>query len=175
MRAEVPRLANSCLESRNTIGNQSGRKSQRLETLPVVRALLVICGWSKWPALFESPHWGSCLGQGWPSSRAPSVHHAEQFSKLVSISRSAHATCLPESGVKAAQLSTVKFPPLPGNCQAERACFLCSFQSFCAPPRRASWPPLSKVEFPDGNHNYKHMLLLSAAIGLASFSFKGEK
>lgn len=77
--------------------------------------------------------------------------------------------------MKPAQLSTVKFLPLPGNSQAKRACFFGSFQSFCAPPRRASCPPLSKVEFPDGNHNYKHMLLLSAAIGLASFSFKGKK
>lgn len=53
--------------------------------------------------------------------------------------------------------------------------FSAVFQSSRAPPRWASFPSLSKVEFPDGNHNYKHMLLLSAAIGLASFSFKGKK
>lgn len=49
------------------------------------------------------------------------------------------------------------------------------FQSFCAPPQRASFPSLREVEFPDGNHNYKHMLLLSATIGHASFSFKRQK
>lgn len=53
--------------------------------------------------------------------------------------------------------------------------FSAIFQSFCVPPWRASFPSLSKVEFPDGNRNYKHMLLLSATIGLANFSFKGNK
>lgn len=44
MRAQVPGFTNSCLESRNTIGNESGGELQWLETLPVVRALLLRWG-----------------------------------------------------------------------------------------------------------------------------------
>lgn len=35
-------------------------------------------------------------------------------------------------------------------------------RAFVLPPWRASFPSLSKVEFPDGNPNYKHMVLLPA-------------
>lgn len=81
-----------------------------------------------------------------------------------------------ESGVKPALFFTIKFLPLPRNSQTDWAYFICYFsESFCAPPWWASSPSLSKVEFPDGNPNYKHMLLLSATTGLASFRFKGKK
>lgn len=41
-------------------------------------------------------------------------------------------------------------------------------------PLAAPFPSLSKVESSDGNPNYKHMSLLSATTGPASFSFKGQ-
>lgn len=81
-----------------------------------------------------------------------------------------------KSGVKPVLLSTIKFLLLPRRASLAGRASSAVFQGFCAPPRRrASFPSLCKVEFPDGNHNYKHMLLLSATTRLASFSFKGKK
>lgn len=80
-----------------------------------------------------------------------------------------------ESGGKPVLVSTIKFLPLPRIANLAGCASSAVFQSFCAPPCRASFPSLCTVEFPDGNHNYKHMLLLSATTGLASFSFKGKK
>ena len=80
-----------------------------------------------------------------------------------------------ESVGKLVLVSTIKFLPLSRIANLAGCASSTIFQSFCAPPCRASFPSLCKVEFPDGNHNYKHMLLLSATTGLASFSFKGKK
>lgn len=79
-----------------------------------------------------------------------------------------------ESGGKPVLLSTIRFLLLPRIANLAEHTSSAVFQSFCAQPRWASFPSLCKAEFPDGNHNYKHMLLLSATTGLASFSFKGK-
>lgn len=69
-------------------------------------------------------------------------------------------------------LSTIKFLLLPRIANLAGRTSFAVFQSFCAQPRR--FFPSSVRLNSDGNHNYKHMLLLSATTGLASFSFKGK-
>lgn len=88
---------------------------------------------------------------------------------FVSISRSAHTTFLGSLEWNQGCFSQSRFSHYPGMAQAP---FMCCFsKGFCVPPWRASFPSLSKVEFPDGNPNYKHMVLLSATTLLA----KGKK
>lgn len=88
---------------------------------------------------------------------------------FVSISRSAHTTFLGSLEWNQGCFSQSRFSHYPRMAQAP---FMCCFsKGFCVPPWPASFPSLSKVEFPDGNPNYKHMVLLSATTLLA----KGKK
>ena len=144
-----------------------------LETLPGSRAVGWACGAEASGRLGLRVHTGVAAwdkNQRGPLSRAPSGCCEKQSPKLNCVCQ--HFTFCPcnISSRVWSETSTVfqsSVSLCPGIAKPWGLFSLPFSRAFVCSPLAGLFPSRNKVEFPDGNRNYKHMLLLSAAIGLA--------
>lgn len=131
--------------------NQSRREARGHNFLCIPRPKPCITqGRNNWPAWLQGLAWDSCLIQGWLTlCEALLACFRKQYPELDFVCQ-CFSFCprniSSESGVEPELFFTIKSLPLPRNSQPKQASFICCFsESFCAPPWRASFPSLSKL------------------------------